>query len=1040
MNTTSGTGSGGVPAAPLVTENVPGLPALSYRVGTRQAFMAAMTRRLSSADHPALAGLRTRELNDPSMAMLDAWATAADVLTFYQERLCNEGYLRSATEQRSVRELAALVGWRPRPGVAASAYLAYTVDAAVPEVIIPAGSRANSVPGPGETMQAFESSTELSARAAWNELRPRMVQEQSAASVLDRGLYLAGVATRLNVNDALVLDLGLGTEQAVKVRKVTPHPQAGVTHVEVQAWNGDDLSLTVHRQVLAAAGTALDDVAETATAHRVTAALSRLSAAADPFNTAATLRTARHVLDAELAAARAKGWTRLVASLEQARMGIVAVSGPPGAAPAQRRAAPIRERGGLDELLAGLLRPASVPPATAQQLERSFTATFAGAGNVYPQLLTGLFSRLAPTLYPALAATRISNSSTLSVSALRQRCSLFGHNAPVPGSFVDGVFHPPEEGEDLPLARDEASMVAYLDGAVPALQPGQHVVMEHGAPLDPRDLANPAGQSALLTFAKSVRVGSRKAYGLTGQATTVVLSDDWWDPAPRHQRDTMANLRASNAYVQEESLELASVTITDPVAGGELELDGLYDSLTAGRWIIVSGERADLGTDGVQGAELLMLAGVVHTGRSDDGQIVTGEQRHTFLTFAKPLEYSYKRQTVHVYGNVVHATHGETRQEILGSGSAAAALQQFTLKAAPLTYLAAPTPDGAASTLVVRVNGVQWPEVPGLAYLGEHDRGFFITTAEPVPGNPAPPAVKLTFGDSPHGQRLPSGTDNIQAVYRTGIGAPGNVGPGRINQLATRPLGAKDVINPMAAAGGADPESRELTRSNAPRSVTALDRLVSVSDYADFAATFAGIGKASSALLFTHAGPLLQVTIAGLDDVPIEPGTDLFRNLRTALTTFGDAQLRVRLVLREALALVLSAGVKVKPGHDWNLVEPGIRTALLQNYGFAAMSLGEDLPLSAVIATIAAVPGVEYVDLDALRTLNQQDLSDGVTRLVADPGGNVTPAGPPVTTAGLPRRIAVLADRVVNGEARPAQLAYLQAAVPDSLILNEVKS
>ena len=36
------------------------------------------------------------------MALIDAWAVAADVLTFYTERIANENYLGTATERRSV--------------------------------------------------------------------------------------------------------------------------------------------------------------------------------------------------------------------------------------------------------------------------------------------------------------------------------------------------------------------------------------------------------------------------------------------------------------------------------------------------------------------------------------------------------------------------------------------------------------------------------------------------------------------------------------------------------------------------------------------------------------------------------------------------------------------------------------------------------------------------------------------------------------------------------------------------------------------------
>ena len=91
------------PLTPRTIFNRPGLDALAYRIGTQSAFLETMKAELSSA---ALAGLTTREGSDPSIALLDAWAVVADVLTFYQERIANEGYLRTATERRSVLELA----------------------------------------------------------------------------------------------------------------------------------------------------------------------------------------------------------------------------------------------------------------------------------------------------------------------------------------------------------------------------------------------------------------------------------------------------------------------------------------------------------------------------------------------------------------------------------------------------------------------------------------------------------------------------------------------------------------------------------------------------------------------------------------------------------------------------------------------------------------------------------------------------------------------------------------------------------------------
>ena len=203
---------------PLPTANRPGLNRIRYRIGTHATFLASMQARLSSTDYPELKALGTREGSDASMALLDAWATVGDVLSFYQERVANEGYLRTATERRSVLELARLIGYALRPGVSASVYLAYTIDKDAAPVKIPAGARVNSIPGPGEQMQAFETSESLTARSEWSAIKPRLTQPQTAASIAAHGLYLKGTTTNLKVNDPLLVDLADG--QGVKVWRI----------------------------------------------------------------------------------------------------------------------------------------------------------------------------------------------------------------------------------------------------------------------------------------------------------------------------------------------------------------------------------------------------------------------------------------------------------------------------------------------------------------------------------------------------------------------------------------------------------------------------------------------------------------------------------------------------------------------------------------------------------------------------------------------------------------------------------------------------
>jgi hypothetical protein len=105
--------------------NRAGLTAISYRIGDYSSFRESLYAGLAS---PTLRGLRTRDADDYTLGLLDAVACAADVLTFYQERLANESYLRTATERVSLQEMAKLIGYRLRPGVAAETWLAFALE------------------------------------------------------------------------------------------------------------------------------------------------------------------------------------------------------------------------------------------------------------------------------------------------------------------------------------------------------------------------------------------------------------------------------------------------------------------------------------------------------------------------------------------------------------------------------------------------------------------------------------------------------------------------------------------------------------------------------------------------------------------------------------------------------------------------------------------------------------------------------------------------------------------------------------------------
>jgi hypothetical protein len=951
---------------PLAIDNRPGLAAVRTRIGTHASFLETMLARLSSADYPELAALRTRDPGDASIALLDGWATVADVLTFYQERIANEGYLRTATERRSLVELARLIGYGPRPGVAASVYLAFGLEKDARPVVIPKGSKFNSIPAPGETMQAFETSEPVEARVEWGSIRPRLVQPQTVATVQNDGLYLQGTATKLKPGDMLMIKAP-GTTQFVlaRVRTVDEDHANNRTHIGLP-----------------------EDPPKPSLVETLRLPLGKLS-------------------------------------------------------------------------LLSLMRAKTIAPRSAVRLQRTIATSFSERADTVQQLLTDFRPSLSATLYQALRGAPPEVAQAIEVYAMRIEARAFGYNAPL------GLTKPATANGGLPVfaewkitspwndttaesaagARSHLPRTIYLDNDYPVADKATIAI------------EGPGHASPLIITNASVSHVGLSAYGMSGKSVGFTWLDpdgDAWFPAGADE--PFSTVRDTRVYLGAERLDLADAPIADDVSGATIELDGIYDGLASGRWLIVEGERTDIPDangdpiPGIHAAELVMLGGVEQVVRQvlgpappkeesvrvillPNGAIAPGgtqenddedddppppmvwgpqpgDTYHSVIMLAGTtadgaagLAYKYKRDTVIIHANVAHATHGETRTETLGSGNAAQALQQFALRQFPLTYVSAPTPSGIASTLEVRINDVLWHETASAAAIGPADRKFVTATGDDD-------KTRVVFGDGVHGARLPTGRENVTARYRNGIGVPGNVRAGQISLLGSRPLGLKDVVNPIESSGGADREGAESIRRNAPIALMAFDRLVSTADYADFARNFAGVGKAAA----VRDRATVAVVIAGADDIPIEPSSDLFRNLYDALHRFGDPQLRVTLAVRERLGIVLKAGVRVDPDYLWEKVEPHIRAALLAAFSFEAQGLGQPAFLSHALRAIQGVRGVVSADIDVFDAL-------------PDPldGGSATL---PATLTTAQPRIAV----------KPNQIAYLSPQVADTLILQELPS
>jgi hypothetical protein len=851
--------------------NRPGLPTLAYRIAIHPTALRRMLDALPTQpvppddpDNPRpLTVLSTRADDDPAIALLDVWATVTDVLTFYQERIANEGFLRTATERGSVLELARAIGYELNSGVAASTFLAFTVEDApsVPGVAsVPEGIKVQSIPGQDQLPQTFETVEAIEARTGWNGLRPQLTTEQE----IDAGetqLYLKGVNTQLQPGDAILL---VGDE-----REGAPNSER---------WD---------------------------------------------FRTLQTVTT--H------------------------------------------------------------------PPETEGEEGYTLVTWELGLGHENP------------TVTPA---------DNPRVFAFRQRAALFGHNAPDWLAMPDSVkqAYDPDYDPDHPDRRRTRwpdfeiqranERLIDLDAVYPNILKDSWLVLERPG-------------YAELYRAEEVTSASRTDFTLTAKTSRVKLDTE--------EHLSWFGLRDTVVFAQSEQLELAERPLPDPtIQGNKIGFDRVVPGLERGRTLIVSGKRiharvADTGDalsleatdgsgqavvlkpgdslqvlrtpapergdpewhlldrDGFIGAVMAAPDDLILQPATEDDPVVSevvfigdgpgaisSDRDHTTITLRDALENAYDRATVTVNANVARATHGETvRDEVLGHGDGAVAHQQFALKRPPLTYVSAPTPSGAKSTLAVRVNGVLWQEASSLYGLGDQSQRYVVRIS-------ADGSTVVIFGDGRMGARPSTGAENVTATYRSGIGLGGLVGAGTLTLLQVRPLGIRGVTNPLLTIGAADPEPLEDARTNAPLTVLTLDRIVSLQDFEDFARAFAGIGKAQAVALWQGTTRLVHITVAGVDGAEVPTGSELYGNLVGAIDAQRDPVHPVEVASYEPRRFSMEASVLVDPRLISADVLARVTEALRDAFAFTERAFGQPVTAAEVMKVMQEVEGVVAVDLNRL--------------------------------------------------------------------------
>lgn len=297
------------------------------------------------------------------------------------------------------------------------------------------------------------------------------------------------------------------------------------------------------------------------------------------------------------------------------------------------------------------------------------------------------------------------------------------------------------------------------------------------------------------------------------------------------------------------------------------------------------------------------------------------------ITYDKPENWPFSGEdfqlnnpNVEVYGNVVKVTQGKKQKEVvLGNGDAREVFQTFKLPKFPLTYIN--TENGESEPrLEVYVSNRMWRRVDTLLDCKPSDEVYVVREDEEG-------ASWLQFGDGKTGRRLPTGFDNITAIYWTGIGAHGEMTEGTDPQAGDKLNRLEKIRLPGVVSGGCEPESGKKARQAAPGKIQSLGRLVSLKDFEIEALALPGIVLASAVYDIVDDTPSIVLTVL------MENGREKeIKSIRDTMNRYnicrGTQRYPVSVIEGKHQYVYIDADIGRDMKLKWQVVEKNIREAL----------------------------------------------------------------------------------------------------------------
>ncbi|NYF19444.1 hypothetical protein HDC36_000881 [Xanthomonas sp. JAI131] len=433
----------------------------------------------------------------------------------------------------------------------------------------------------------------------------------------------------------------------------------------------------------------------------------------------------------------------------------------------------------------------------------------------------------------------------------------FGHNAPETIAAVSAQGVPSQRAisfarlGNATTSADVAPALAAnefaLDRSFDRIQPGDSVLVQG------RFAASAGGAGQRITLLRRVSEAESRSlrWGSNSGASSVLGL----------AQDLLASIGASTyPYLDVRTLSLLQVSAPAfdvhapplPTAAAQGDLLGYFGTAAAAR--------------ALRGRRLLFAHAdgrvderVVQTTISPPaGPDPTREAWHR-VRLSAPVrhgDFDVATPSTRVFGNVVAASQGKTVElAAIGSGDARVAFHSVPLPKSPLTYRFEPTHQPAqVPALEIFVDGTRWRQVDTLFDAAPGDRVYIVR--EDAEGQSV-----VQFGDGITGARAPSGRDNIQARYRTGIAAHGALKPDTQPQATGKLTGLDKVFLPGPVDTGAPAESADNARRAAPVRLQSLGRLVSLADHEAEALMLPNVVKAGARWDAPDGVPAVVLTV-----------------------------------------------------------------------------------------------------------------------------------------------------------------------------------